>query len=804
MKKLLTFILLLLMLNTKGQRSIIDFNSNWKFYLGNDSLAFHPSYNDKDWRVLNLPHDWSIELPFDEKAPATNQGGSLPGGIGWYRKIFALPSSSKHKKVFIEFDGIYRNSEVWINGNYLGKRPYGYVSFEYELSDYLKFGNEQNVIAVKVDNSQQPNSRWYSGSGIYRDVKLLTKNKISIEHNGTFVQEEILSPAAQTEFSRSVAFALIETRINKVPDSDVKVVSVIFDKKGKQASKRISFIKNKDSSTVCRQSLGLPNAIRWSVENPYLYKVVTTLYQNNTAIDKSTVNFGFRSIKFDAAEGFFLNDKHVLLKGVCMHHDLGALGAAFNKSAAERQLKILKEMGCNAIRTSHNPPAAAFLDLCDSMGFLVMDEAFDMWKKKKNKYDYNLDFNEWHKRDLEAMIKRDRNHPSVIIWSIGNEIREQFDTTGTVLTKEMVATIKALDPTRPVTSALTENIPTKNFISKANALDVLGFNYKEFDYDSLPIRFPNMPMIAAETTSALSTRGTYILPADSIRVWPPDSKTTKTGNAQLTCNAYDNTYAYWGNTHEKSWMAVKKQPWMAGLFVWSGFDFIGEPVPYPYPARSSYYGIVDLAGFPKDVYYMYQSEWTDKPVLHLFPHWNWQAADTVDVWSYFNNANEVELFLNGKSQGIRKKLRDNLHVAWKVKYEPGTLKAISRKNGKIVLEKTIKTAGKPFAIKLTVDRRIIHPNKNELCFVKAEVLDEKGNLVPDADNEISFSVNGKAKIVGTDNGYQADLISFKSSTRKAYNGLCLAVVQSETSSGVLEIKAESAGLKYGIVQVSVK
>jgi beta-galactosidase len=801
MNKLIIYLLLLIALQTSAQRSIIDFNSNWKFHLGNDSLAFQPSHDDKAWRTLSLPHDWSIELPFDEKAPASNQGGSLPGGIGWYRKTFTLPSSSNNKKVFIEFDGVYRNSEVWINGHYLGKRPYGYVSFEYELSDYLKFEKEENVIVVKVDNSQQPNSRWYSGSGIYRDVKLLIKQDVYFPSNSIFI----------TTFSAGIGKISVkfqtEIRNASTFKKHFQLQFQIFDQNNSLVLNKITNQENlvgDNHSGYLIHWFDLPNPKLWSPTSPYLYKVVVKVLVDGNIKDEYESRLGIRSIKFDAAKGFFLNGKHTLLKGVCMHHDLGALGAAFNKSAAERQLKILKEMGCNAIRTSHNPPAAAFLDLCDSMGFLVMDEAFDMWKKKKNKFDYNIDFNEWHKRDLEAMVKRDRNHPSVIIWSIGNEIREQFDSTGTTLTKEMVETIKRSDATRPVTSALTENVPSKNFITKANSLDVLGFNYKEFDYDSLPARFPNMPIIAAETASALSTRGAYILPADSMRIWPPDSKTTKTGNAELTCNAYDNTYAYWGNTHEKSWLAVKKKPWMAGLFVWSGFDFIGEPVPYPYPARSSYYGIVDLAGFPKDVYYMYQSEWTDKPVLHLFPHWNWKAADTVDVWSYFNNADEVELFLNGKSQGTRRKLGDSLHVSWKVKYETGTLKAISRKNGRIVLEKTIKTAGKPFAIKLTVDRRIIHPNKNELCFVKAEVVDEKDNPVPDADNEIKFSINGKGIIVATDNGYQADLTSFKYSTRKAYNGLCLAIVQPETSSGTFEIKAESAGLKYGIVQVSVK
>ena len=357
--------------------------------------------------------------------------------------------------------------------------------------------------------------------------------------------------------------------------------------------------------------------------------------------DVVETKIGIRNFRFDVKNGFYLNEVPTKILGVCMHHDLGALGAAFNKSAAKRQLQLLKEMGCNAIRTAHNMPAAAFLDLCDEMGFLVMDEAFDSWQKKKNKYDYSKDFAKWHQQDLEAMIVRDRNHPSVFMWSIGNEIREQFDSSGIALTKEMVAIIKALDTTRPVTSALTENILSKNFIAQSGALDLLGFNYKQNAYDSLPIRFAGKPLIAAETASALETRGVYLLPADSNYLWPSDSKDTKSGNVDYTCSAYDNTYAYWGTTHENSWLSVKNRPFMSGLFVWSGFDFLGEPVPYTYPARSSYYGIIDLAGIPKDVYYMYQSEWTKKPVLHVLPHWNWQKGQIVDVWAYYNNADLV-------------------------------------------------------------------------------------------------------------------------------------------------------------------
>jgi beta-galactosidase len=344
-------------------------------------------------------------------------------------------------------------------------------------------------------------------------------------------------------------------------------------------------------------------------------------------LDEYKTPLGIRTFNFDAAKGFFLNGKPLKILGVCNHHDLGALGAAVNKRAIERQLEILKAMGCNAIRTAHNPPAIELLDLCDRMGFIVMDEAFDMWRKRKNKQDYHLDFEKWHTTDLQDQVKRDRNHPSVFMWSIGNEIREQFDSTGITITKDLVNSIKQLDTTRPVTSALTENIPAKNFIYQSGALDLLGFNYKLDAYNDLPNRFPNQKFIAAETMSALATRGWYDMPSDSIRLWPPDGKTPFVkGNENNTVSAYDNVHAYWGSGHETGWNAVKKLDFMSGLFVWSGFDFLGEPVPYQWPSRSAYYGISDLAGFPKDVYYMYQSEWTNKTMLHLFPHWNWSPG----------------------------------------------------------------------------------------------------------------------------------------------------------------------------------
>lgn len=819
------FFVLLLQQNLFAQspRSVIDFNSDWKFFLGNDSNAINPNYNDAAWRKISLPHDWSIEGNFSKDNPATTQGGALPGGMGWYRKIFTLPASAKNKNIFIEFDGVYKNSEVWINGKYLGKRPYGYVNFSYDLTAHLFFA-KPNVITVKVDNSLQPDSRWYSGSGIYREVKLVIKNDIYIDEKYSFISGGLYSSEKGNAFlvkwkqeNKNPIHVALNTIFGAINNTTKEMQGIefdyaVYDKTDSliYKSKRNSLEIQKESGLVSRyetlDGADFKNPVLWSPDNPYLYKAVFRIYQHNKVIDEASKSFGIRQIEFDSLKGFLLNDVPLKIHGVCMHHDLGALGAAFNKEAAGRQLKILKEMGCNAIRFSHNPPAGAMLDLCDEMGFLVIDEAFDMWKKKKNKYDYHTDFTEWHKRDLEAMIYRDRNHPSVIAWSIGNEIREQFDSTGTFITKQLVDIVKHLDPSRPVITALTETMPEKNFITKANALDVLGFNYKYYDYAALPQRFPGQKFIATETASALATRGVYQFPSDSMRIWPPDYKAQDTfkANKDFTASAYDNTYAYWGGTHEKTWLAVKKYPHMAGIFVWSGFDFLGEPVPYPkFPARSSYYGIVDLAGFPKDVYYMYQSEWTAKPVLHIFPHWNWNKGDTVDVWAYYNHADEVELYLNGRSVGKRSKTDSTLHVMWRVPFQPGTLKAISRKNGKTVLIKEIKTAGKPAKIELTADRKIMKANTKDLSFVTVRILDEAGNPVPDADDLVSFSITGNANIAATDNGYQADTLSFTSHKRRAWKGMALVIIRSSSKKGNSTLTATAAGLKPATIALKI-
>jgi len=772
----------------------------WRFHLGDLKDAQAPSFDDSGWRLLDLPHDWSIEGEFNKDNPSGVSGGALPGGTGWYRKTFLLPGSVREKLAFIRFDGVYRKSEVWINGHSLGKRPYGYSSFEYELTPWLRYGGDRNVLAVKVDNAEQPNSRWYSGSGIYRNVWLTTTDSVFVDHWGTFV--------TTPEVSRDVAGVKVRTRVRSVMHGDQKVTlrTVIVDGNGKEVARAVSE-ENIPGNSVHEfiQDALVRNPGLWSVDSPALYNVVSTVERGGHEGDRVETAFGIRSFAFDVTKGFSLNGRPMKIFGVCDHHDLGCLGAAVNTRALERQLQILKSMGCNGIRTSHNPPAPELLDLCDRMGFIVMDEAFDMWAKEKTQFDYHLDFAEWHRRDLEDMVLRDRNHPSIFIWSIGNEIEEQWDnkdTTGSVIARELAGIVRTLDTTRPVTSNCNDDKADNNLI-RSGALDLLGFSYGHDDYHLFPERFPGQKLTGSETTSALETRGHYDMPSDSIRRWPTRwDKPFTGGNADNTVSAYDNVSAPWGATHEEGLKLVKKYDYISGMFIWTGFDYLGEPTPYGWPSRSSYFGIVDLAGFPKDVYYMYKSEWTKDPVLHIFPHWNWKSGQVVDVWAY-TNCEEVELFLNGKSMGVRKKTGDQLHLMWRLTYEPGTLKAVGRSGGGVLTDE-VKTAGTAAKIVLEPDRKVIDGDGRDLSFVTVKILDEKGTLVPDADNMVHFKLSGEGKIAGVDNGSETDLGPFKADYRKAFNGLALIVVQSEGKAGTIHVEASSDGLKSSTIDIGTR
>ena len=794
---------------TKATRTRKNFDWGWRFHLGDVQGAQYVNFIDTSWRKLNLPHDWSIEGKFSENNPAGASGAYLPCGIGWYRKTFTLPNSDKGKLVFIDFDGVYMNSKVWINGHLLGERPYGYISFRYELTPYLNFGGKKNVIAVRVDNSKQPASRWYSGSGIYRNVWLVTTNKVYVGHWGTFV--------TTPKISKTLATVQVKTNIRNRENTEqqVSLKTVLLNARGKQVAVSVSKAAvGSDTVTTFTQTMDVPNPTLWSVGHPYLYKAVSYVSSKGKVLDKYTTPFGIRYFRFDPDKGFFLDGKHMKIWGVCDHHGLGPLGAAVNTRAIERQLQELKAMGCNAIRTSHNPPAPELLNLADKMGFLIMDEAFDVWEKGKKKYDYHLYFDKWHKKDLSDFVRRDRNHPSVIIWSIGNEIPEQYSPRGAKIGKELAGIVRSLDPTRPITSAMNGPENKNNYLARSGALDLIGHNYDIKEWSKFHKVFPGGKFIATETTSALATRGHYDMPSDSIRIWPSRKawklvrkkmKENKNINFQklaaqyhimnpdFTCSSYDNCRVPWGSTAEATLKLAEKYDFVSGMFVWSGFDYLGEPTPYLWPARSSYFGIIDLAGFPKDAYYLYQSQWTQDTVLHIFPYWNWKKGETVDVWAY-TNCDSVELFLNGKSLGKKSMEGGKMHLMWRVPYVPGTLKAVGYKGGKVVRDTEIKTAGPASKVLLSADRSIIRADGRDLSFVTVTIADKKGTMVPTADNMVHFNVSGPATIAGVGNGCETSLEPFKANYRKAFNGKCLVILQSTRKPGTVSLTAKAKGL----------
>ena len=770
---------------TASARERMNFDAGWRFLLADSAAMAKTDYDDSHWRRLDLPHDWAIEGDFSAGNPSGAGGGALPGGVGWYRKNLPLPSSFRQgDRLLLEFDGVYMNSTVYVNGQEVGFRPYGYSSFEYDITPFVKEG--RNVVAVRVDNSDQPNSRWYSGCGIYRHVWLTTVDAVHVAHWGAHV-------------TTSVAKGKGRVDIEVTLEGTGTVEHTLLDASGKVVGR----------SRGVKSAISLAKPRLWSCDDPYLYKVRTQVKVGGRVVDEVETSTGFRTFEFNAESGFWLNGVNMKLNGVCEHHDFGCLGAALHEDALRRKLVKLKAMGVNAIRSSHNPPAPELLDMCDSMGLIVMDESFDMWRRRKTQNDYARFFDEWHERDLSDLVLRDRNHPSILMWSIGNEVLEQWSSAEadtltleqanlilnaghdastlakegelsvqSLLTQHLAEIVRRYDTSRPVTAGCNEPSPG-NHLFKSGAIDIIGFNYHHQWAKDVPQHFPGKPFIFSESVSALQTRGYYMMPSDSVykapvQWWLPYTDPT------FMCSAYDNMHASWSSTHEEMWHVVKHTPYCGGQFIWTGFDYIGEPTPYGFPARSSYFGIIDLAGFPKDVYYMYQSEWTsDKPVLHLFPHWNWLPGQTVDLWCYYNQADEVELFVNGKSMGTRRKseqatapLTTEFHVGWRVPFQPGEVKAVSRRNGQVVAEQTIRTAGAPHHIRLAVDYA-----GRDLCFVNAEVVDKDGNLCPWAEDQLFFTTEGDARVIATDNGCQTSMERFTSPRRKAFFGRCMAVVR---------------------------
>ena len=801
------------------------FDKGWLFTLADSAGMEQVNYVDINWRHLDLPHDWAIEGDFSPANPSGASGGALPGGIGWYRKHFSVNPKEKNKRYVIAFDGVYMNATVYVNGHKLGTRPYGYSSFEYDITPYInKVGD--NVVAVRVHNSDQPNSRGYSGCGIYRHVWLKKSAESYITQWGQYV-----STTPQGEVK-------IKVDAHVAGGKKMTVRHIILDAAGKVVAQGVG------GET---QTLKVTHPHLWNIGDGYLYTVKSELLVGGKVMDIETTKTGFRDIKFDAQKGFFLNGKNMKINGVCEHHDFGCLGAVVNEDAMHRKLTILRDMGVNAIRSSHNPPAPELLNMCDSMGLLVMDESFDMWRRKKAQNDYARFFDEWHQRDLADLVKRDRNHPSVFMWSIGNEVLEQWSnaaadtlsleqanlilnaghdastlahgnelSVNSLLTQHLAEIVRQYDPwgsTRPITAGCNEPDPN-NHLFKSGALDVIGFNYHHQWVKDVPQNFPGKPFIFSESVSALQTRGYYMMPSDSVYKAPVEWWLPYT-DPSFMCSAYDNMHASWSSTHEETWDVVKHNDFVGGQFIWTGFDYIGEPTPYAYPARSSYFGIIDLAGLPKDSYYMYQSEWTQKPVLHLFPHWNWLPGQTIDMWCYYNQADEVELFINGKSQGIRKKTvygaqnegdayrkSTEYHVMWRVAFQPGEVKVVARKDGKEIASQTIKTAGAPhhLVLKETYQGTLAHGTSEPTTFVEVNVVDKDGNLCPNATNQVFFSVEKSPSaasapvILGTDNGCQTSLERFTDPHRKAFFGKCVVVIKGKGTLKAQAVDLTSASL----------
>ena len=685
------------------------------------------------------------------------------------------------------------DSTVYMNGTQICARPYGFISYECDFTSSAKFGGS-NVLAVRLNN-QQPSSRWYSGSGIFRHTWLKTVNPLRVAYTGTQISTPQVSAASATV---NVSVTL---QNDGAAAQSASVASSIFDNTGAQVAQGSAQATTVDAATTTTpgtatvtQTITVPNPKLWSLSSPALYSMVTTVTVGGAVVDTYTTSFGIRTFAFDANNGFTLNGQSVKLNGTCNHNDLGALGAAVNYRAIEKRLQMLKDMGVNALRTSHNPPAPEFLDIADRLGFLVMDEAFDCWDQGKNTYDYGRFFNQWGTTDIGAMVMRDRNHPSIIIWSIGNEIPDNNNAT---VAQSLISAVKAKDITRVIGQAFAEASPGA---AVAPLEDVVGLNYAPNVYDSLHSSHPTWKFFASESSSAVRSRGIYELPVTS------NILTSSTNQ----CSSYDNSVVSWGTSAEGSWQAVNTRNFIAGEFIWTGFDYIGEPTPYGWPSKSSYFGAIDTAGFPKDIYYFYQSRWNrDGPTMvHITPmDWtSWTAGQSVPVYVY-SNADSVELFLNGQSLGSKTvdanpSHSGSAHLEWSVPFATGTLQAKATKNGVVVATDAVQTAGSPAALALKPDRTTIMADGNDLSYVEIDVVDAKGVLAPQASNTIAFSVAGPGAIAGVDNGNPISHESYQGAMRSAFSGKALVIVRSTLIPGTITLRATSGSLTAASVDIA--
>ena len=786
-----------------------SFDVGWSFSRGEvaDGQSEHPAGGS--WTTVDLPHDWSIAGPYSKDEPCGGSGGYLPTGVGWYRKSFHLPRAARDRRVAVLFDGVYQRSEVWINGHSLGMRPYGYISFSYDLTPYLRYGGEENVIAVRVDNSLQPNSRWYSGSGIYRHAWLVTTHPLRIAQWGTMVRTpEVAADRAVVEVSTRV-------RNDLAKSAPCLLTTDLVDGSGKAAQTDTAQAEiPAGAEHVFVQRLVVEQPERWSLATPQMYAARQTVHHQGAEVDSDSTPFGIRDARFDVDKGFLLNGERVKLNGVCVHGDGGSVGAAVPERVWQRRIALLKDMGCTAIRCSHNPPAPEFLDLCDTMGMLVMDEAFDEWRGWKGQtpqYGYHKYFDEWSQRDLTDMIHRDRNHPSIVIWSAGNEIPDQLSPLGPETLRALRDTLHAEDPTRPVTAAC-DHIASEPKAVPADflaLLDVVGYNYvdrwrdrREKYYSIDRHDYPQRRFIGTESVAMHGARGAYGAAAATSR---------------FAGRASNNRIAV-----EELQKFIQTYDYVSGDFIWTGIDYLGEA---RWPEKLSSSGAMDTCGFPKDAYYFYQSIWTKTPVLHLFPHWNWagKEGEVVTITCY-TNCDTVELFLNGKSLGTKgywfpqtgmegdygnyppraKELQTtgDLHLAWDVPYQPGTLKAVGMKDGKPMKTVEVSTTGEAAAIRLAADRERIGTNWGDVSHVTVEVVDKDGRMVPFADNQITFAIDGPGRILGLDNGQPDSHESYQGSQRKVFNGLALVLLQSNGKAGTMRLSASGAGLAGASIAIT--
>ena len=778
--------------------------------LGHDVACTQPVFDDHAWQALALPHDWAITGPFDQNLPGDT--GKLPWqGVGWYRKHFTLPSDTpKDRQTFLDFDGAMAYAVVWCNGRFVGGWPYGYASFRLDLTPFLTTDGSENVLAVRLDNPPK-SSRWYPGAGIYRHVWLVQTSPVHVAQWGTLVKTP--------EISADEATVKVTVTIDYDPGTSGKTINggtEIFEgnAQGHPVGAPLATAAANLSLTVAAHSapgrIGfdgtatLPHPKLWDLQHPNLYVAVTTVTQDGQPVDRYETTFGIRTLQFTSDHGFLLNGQRIPLQGVCDHHDLGALGAALNDSALLRQLSRLKEMGCNAIRTSHNPPSPELLNFCDRLGLLVMDESFDCWKTGKNPNDYSQLWDDWHEKDQRALVRRDRNHPSVILWSVGNEVPDQGTPFGPAIAAELTKIAHDEDGgdalSRRTTAACNETESETNDMH--NGLDVMGFNYKPTKYNRFHQDHPRQPIIGTETSSCVSTRGFYTFPVS-------DDKSQ--GQADFQVSDYALSAPPWANAPDVDFRGLDDAPFTGGEFVWTGFDYLGEPTPYgddwhkkepdkgTSPARSSYFGILDLAGFPKDRYYLYQSRWrAGLPMAHLLPDWTWpDRVGQVTPVHVFTSGDEAELFLNGNSLGRKKKGPREYRLRWDdVKYTPGELKVVAYKDGHEWATDTVRTAAAPAKITLRAEASEVQADDQELAFIEATITDHDGTPMPRTSNLLKFTVTGPAQIVATDNGDATGHASFQSSECKAFNGKCLVILRPTAGAGgTITLHVASDGLQ---------